>query len=126
MRFFPFHYLPLSLHFGFCLKIKERRLLVPTKTFVIDTNVLLHDPEAITKFPRHIIVIPVSVLEELDKMKRLPNELGKNSRAVFRFLDSLNTLKTGDLHQGVQLSNESIVRIHLEIKADYKATFGLS
>lgn len=96
------------------------------KTFVLDTNVLLHDPEAITKFPRHIIVIPVSVLEELDKMKRLPNELGKNSRAVFRFLDSLNTLNTGDLHQGVQLSNESIVRIHLEIKAEYKSSFGLS
>lgn len=54
------------------------------KTFVIDTNVLLHDPEAITKFPQNDVVIPVTVLEELDKMKRLPNDLGKNSRAVFR------------------------------------------
>jgi PhoH-like ATPase len=72
------------------------------KTFVVDTNVLLHDPECLTKFPRHNVVVPVVVLEELDKMKRLPSDLGKNARAVFRFLDSLNTLGTGDLHKGVQ------------------------
>ena len=59
-------------------------------------------------------------------MKRLPNDLGKNSRAVFRFLDSLNTLQTGDLHQGVQLNNDSTVRILLEIKTDYRTPFGLS
>lgn len=96
------------------------------KTFVIDTNVLLHDPEAITKFPRQQIVIPVTVLEELDKMKRLPNELGKNSRAVFRYLDSLNTIGTGDLHKGVFLPNESTVRIQLEIKTDHVYDFALS
>lgn len=88
------------------------------KTFVIDTNVLLHDPEAILNFPKSNIIIPVIVLEELDKMKRLPNDLGKNSRAVFRFLDSLNTLGTGDLHHGVKLENESIIRIQLEYKTD--------
>lgn len=90
------------------------------KTFVIDTNVLLHDPECITKFPRHDLVIPVTVLEELDKMKRLPSDLGRNSRAVFRFLDSLTTIGTGDLHQGVKLDNESSVRILLEMKTDSK------
>jgi PhoH-like ATPase len=96
------------------------------KTFVIDTNVLLHDPESITKFPRHRVVIPLTVLEELDKMKRLPNELGKNSRAVFRFLDSLNSFGSGDLHQGVTLDNGSIVRIQLEIKADSTYNFALT
>lgn len=49
------------------------------KTFVIDTNVLLHDPNALLNFPRHHVLIPVAVLEELDKMKRLPNDLGKNA-----------------------------------------------
>ncbi len=97
-----------------------------TTTFVIDTNVLLHDPEAIAKFPRHRVVIPVTVLEELDKMKRLPNDLGKNARAVFRFLDSLNTLGTGDLHKGVSLPNESTIRIQLEIKTDNAYHFSLS
>lgn len=96
------------------------------KTFVIDTNVLLHDPEAITKFPRSHVMIPVTVLEELDKMKRLPNELGKNSRAVFRFLSSLHKLGTGDLHNGVILENESVIKIQLEIKTNYPQEFGLA
>lgn len=99
---------------------------MPTKTFVLDTNVLLHDPEAITKFPRHIVVIPVTVLEELDKMKRLPNELGKNSRAVFRFLDSIATVGTGDLHKGVSLPNGSVIRIQLEIKSELPYDFALT
>jgi PhoH-like ATPase len=88
------------------------------KTFVIDTNVLLHDPESIVKFPRSEVMIPVSVLEELDTMKRLPNELGKNSRAAFRFLDSLHTLGEGNLHTGVKLPNNSKIRILLEFKVD--------
>ena len=53
------------------------------KTFVIDTNVLLHDPEALLKFERNEVVIPVTVLEELDKMKRLPGELGNELRVAF-------------------------------------------
>lgn len=96
------------------------------KTFVIDTNVLLHDPEAITKFPRSSVVIPVTVLEELDKMKRFPNDLGKNARAVFRFLDSLHGLGQGNLHGGVSLPNGSNVRIQLEIKTNYSHEFALS
>ncbi|MFA6914996.1 MAG: PhoH family protein [Parachlamydiales bacterium] len=89
------------------------------KTFVLDTNVLLHDPESITKFPRHQIVIPVTVLEELDKLKRSPNELGRNARAVFRFLDSLQTLGTGNLHTGVRLPNNSLIRIKMEAHHEY-------
>lgn len=96
------------------------------KTFVLDTNVLLHDPECIVKFPRNNVVIPVAVLEELDTMKRLPNDLGRNSRAVIRYLDSLKNLGEGNLHKGVVLENEATVRIQLEIKADIKYHFALS
>lgn len=96
------------------------------KTFVLDTNVLLHDPEALLKFPRNNVVIPVVVLEELDKMKRLPSDLGKNARAAFRFLDSLNTLGTGDLHKGVNLDNGSTLRIQLEIKTDFASSLSLA
>lgn len=96
------------------------------KTFVLDTNVLLTDPEAITKFPRNNVVIPVTVLEEMDKMKRLPSDLGRNARAAFRSLDSLNKLGKGDLHSGVQLENETTVRIQLEIKSDSTYNFALS
>lgn len=95
------------------------------KIFVIDTNVLLHDPEALMKFPRHHIVIPVTVLEELDTMKKLPNDLGKNSRAVFRFLDSLATLGKGNLHKGVTMENGSTIRVGLEMKTDYNSSFSL-
>lgn len=96
------------------------------KTFVIDTNVLLHDPESIFKFPRHNVIIPVPVLEELDNMKRLPNDLGRNSRAVFRLLDSMHTMGKGDFNRGVLLDNESMIRIQLEVKADFPFNLTLS
>ena len=89
------------------------------KTFVLDTNVLLHDPESITKFPKSKIVIPLTVLEELDKMKRLHNELGKNARAVFRFLDALAIQGEGDLHNGVKMENDSTIRIYILPKKDH-------
>ncbi len=96
------------------------------KTFVIDTNVLLHDPEAITKFPRHHVVIPVTVLEELDKMKRLPSDLGRNSRMALRNLDSLTKVGQGSLHKGVTLENGTTIRIQLEIKTDYHSSISLT
>jgi PhoH-like ATPase len=99
---------------------------VTKKFFVLDTNVLLHDPEAVLKFPRNNVIIPLTVLEELDKMKRLQNELGRNSRSVFRLLDSLNELGAGDLHTGVLLENEGTIRVQIEIKTDYAASFALS
>ncbi len=94
------------------------------KAFVLDTNVLLYDPEAIVKFPRHEVIIPVSVLEELDKLKRLPSEVGKNSRAVIRFLDKLREQGKGSLHQeGIPLDNDSILRLQIQIKTDYDPNF---
>lgn len=88
------------------------------KTFVVDTNVLLYDPESITKFGHNDVAIPVTVLEELDKMKRLPNDLGRNARAVFRFLDGLREMGVGDLHKGVNLNSGSNIRILLEHKTN--------
>ncbi len=96
------------------------------KIFVIDTNVLLHDPEAISKFPDQTIVLPVTVLEELDKLKRLPNEIGKNSRSVIRYLDSLKSTGQGDMHQGVKLPNGSTVRIQIEIKKNFHESFSIT
>jgi PhoH-like ATPase len=50
------------------------------KTFVLDANVLLHDPETIKQFHDNDVLIPLIALEKLDTMKRLPSELGKNPR----------------------------------------------
>ncbi len=96
-----------------------------SKTFVIDTNVLLHDPESMVKFPRNQVVIPIAVLEELDKLKRFP-DLGKNSREVIRQLDSLKKIGTGNLHTGVKLENGATIRILLEMKTDFKYNFSLT
>ncbi len=95
------------------------------KTFVIDTNVLLHDPDAINKFKENDVVIPLAVLEELDGMKRFSDELGKNARQVIRFIDSLKARNAGALHTGVQIDNGITVRIHIETKAMEKRNFPL-
>lgn len=96
------------------------------KSFVVDTNVLLHDPEAPTQFGNNDVVIPLSVLEELDAMKRFRDELSKNARIVLGFFDSLKKLGSGDLHQGVTLKNGSRIRIQLEVKTNYSANFSLA
>lgn len=84
------------------------------KTFIVDTNVLLYDPEAIFRFGDNFVVIPVTVLEELDKLKRVPGDLGKNSRAVVRILDSLKGRGEGTLHTGVSIIGGSTIRVIAE------------
>ncbi|MEX1013294.1 MAG: PhoH family protein [Waddliaceae bacterium] len=96
------------------------------KTFVLDANVLLHDPKAITNFHNNQVVIPLTVIEELEKMKRLPNELGKNSRAIFRFLDDLVQNGTGNLHEGIKLPKGGTVRVELQLKKGYDGDFSLT
>jgi len=73
------------------------------KTFVLDTNVLLHSAQSLTSFQENRVVIPMTVIEELDKFKKNQDELGRNSREVVRRLDSLR--KKGNLSQGVPLDN---------------------
>lgn len=69
------------------------------KTFVLDTNVLLHDPAALTRFEDNAIVIPIEVVEEIDRFKRDPAEKGRNARQVSRLLDDLRA--HGNLADGV-------------------------
>ena len=57
-----------------------------SKIFVLDTNVLLHDPQCLHKFEDNTIAIPVEVLEELDKKKSAPGELGFSARKIHRDL----------------------------------------
>jgi PhoH-like ATPase len=72
------------------------------KNFIIDTNVLLQDPNAIYNFEEHTVIIPIGVIEELDKKKTNPDDLGFNSRTVSRQLDEFR--KRGDLRAGVPIS----------------------
>lgn len=80
------------------------------KTFVIDTNVLLYDPHSLKVFADNEVVIPLSVLDELDAAKNRLDEIGRNARLAIRMLDDLR--KSGSLSEGVKL-NDSIVRVEL-------------
>lgn len=78
------------------------------KTFVIDTNVLIHKPDAILSFRDNEVVIPLWVLEELDHLKTYSDERGRNARAAIRLLDELS--KHGNLNEGVKMENGSILK----------------
>ncbi|MES9848488.1 MAG: PIN domain-containing protein, partial [Candidatus Thiodiazotropha sp.] len=60
-----------------------------TRLFVLDTNVLMHDPSALFRFKEHDIYLPMVVLEELDKGKKGMSEVARNVRQTSRFLDEL-------------------------------------
>lgn len=79
------------------------------KTYIIDTNVLLHDPNAMETFHNSHVVLPLPVLEELDDLKRNTDERGKNARQVIRFIDSLK--RKGNLNQGVDFQNGITIQI---------------
>ncbi|MEN9843017.1 MAG: hypothetical protein RLZZ612_846 [Pseudomonadota bacterium] len=77
----------------------------PTKLFVLDTNVLLHDPTSLFRFEEHDVYLPMIVLEELDGHKKGMTEVARNGRQVSRTLDALAAaLPQGDMTQGLPLS----------------------
>jgi PhoH-like ATPase len=93
------------------------------KTYVLDTNVLLHDPEAILAFREHQVVLPFAVIEEIDNQKRRQDEIGRNAREVSRKLDNLRT--AGHLAEGVILPNGGKLRIELNHEEVIPAPPGL-
>ena len=86
------------------------------KTFVLDTNVLLHNAEAINVFADNKVVLPIEVLEELDEFKKDTDEKGRNARQVIRMLDRLK--RKGKLGKGVPLDNGGVLQIISD--KDYK------
>lgn len=79
------------------------------KNYIIDTNILLQDPDAIFNFDKNVIIIPIGVIEELDTFKKDPGELGRNSRQASRTLDMFRL--AGDLRSGVEMENGGIIRV---------------
>ncbi len=82
-----------------------------TKTFVLDTNVLIHNPRSIESFADNRVVIPIGVIEELDNFKKYHDERGRSAREVGRALDNLR--KKGKLQEGVALPNGGQLRIEI-------------
>ena len=79
------------------------------KTFVFDTSVLIHNTNSYKNFSDSEIIIPIAVLEELDKLKKFSNEVGRNARVVIKTFDELSS--NDDITKGVQLNNNSIIKI---------------
>ena len=77
------------------------------RLFVLDTNVLMHDPTALFRFQEHDIYLPMVVLEELDNNKKGHSEVARNARQTSRFLDEL-MVGIDNINEGIPLNNSSI------------------
>ena len=78
------------------------------RLFVLDTNVLMHDPTALFRFQEHDIFLPMVVLEELDHSKKGVSEVARNVRQVSRFMDDLiSAADANAIHAGVPLSSNT-------------------
>jgi PhoH-like ATPase len=86
------------------------------KNYILDTNVLLHDPNSLLRFKDNCVLIPIEVIEEIDRFKRESSELGQNARTVSRNLDALR--QKGHLNKGVKLDNGGRLRILVHDQSD--------
>ncbi len=82
------------------------------KNYLLDTNVLLHDPNSLISFQDNNVLIPIEVIEEIDRFKRESNELGRNARTVSRMLDGWRA--QGHLGNGISLPGGGTLRILFE------------
>jgi PhoH-like ATPase len=92
------------------------------KTFVLDTNVLLHNPNAIFMFTDNDVVIPFDVIEELDKFKGSTDDLGRNARTIIRHLDRLR--ENGNLADGIPIG-QGLGNLRIILEEDQKLCPGL-
>lgn len=82
------------------------------KTFILDTSVLLYDKNSIHSFPGNDVVIPLIVLDELDRKKEAPGLLGESARYINRYLDDLR--QKGDLNKGAKIDGNQTIRVELD------------
>ena len=89
------------------------------KTFVLDTNVLLHDPQALFSFEDNDLIIPMTVIEEIDRFKKELSETGRNARQFSRIMDGLRA--KAKLVEGVELETGGHLRVDLYTEEHLKA-----
>jgi len=92
-----------------------------TKLFVLDTNVLMHDPTSLFRFQEHDVYLPMATLEELDSNKKGMSEVARNARQASRFLDEIVSKAVQDISAGIPLVNagakEATGRLFLQTEA---------
>lgn len=103
-----------------------RFLMIDKKFYVLDTNVLVEDPESIFSFKDAFLGIPITVLEELDRIKVENSGRGASARLITRHLDQLAS--KGSLADGVELDNGSMIKILFEGSRNHAAdlAFGIA
>ena len=87
------------------------------KTYILDTSVLVDNPKILENLPNSEIILPINVVEELDKLKKFKDEIGKNARMAVRKLDQLSQDK--DLNAGIQLKNKSVIKVESSFDKSY-------
>jgi PhoH-like ATPase len=85
-------------------KPREKARTSASKLFVLDTNVLMHDPTSLFRFEEHDIFLPMQTLEELDNNKRGLSEVARNARQASRFLDDIVSRATGRIEAGIPIA----------------------
>ena len=91
-----------------------------SKLFVLDTNVLMHDPTSLFRFEEHDIFLPMATLEELDAAKKGMSEVSRNARQASRFLDEMLARTAGDMAEGIVLDTggkDCTGRLYLQTEA---------
>jgi len=86
---------------------KARTEARQTKLFVLDTNVLMHDPTSVYRFEEHDVFLPIMTLEELDNNKKGMSEIARNARQVTRTLDEIVTSLSDGIEDGIELYGPS-------------------
>jgi PhoH-like ATPase len=81
------------------------------KSFILDTSVLLYDKDSIHSFPENDVIIPLVVLDEVDRFKEKSGILGEYARYVNRYLDDLRD--RGSLHEGISLASGQTIRVEI-------------
>ena len=94
------------------------------KTFVLDTNVILHNPHSLVSFGDNVVLLPIEVLEELDRFKRNHDEKGRNARIAIRMLDEFR--QKGEPGEGYPLDNGGILKITTGLDHEKAPEIGLS
>jgi PhoH-like ATPase len=83
---------------------REKARSLATKLFVLDTNVLMHDPTSLFRFEEHDVFLPMQTLEELDNHKKGLSEVARNARQASRFLDEIVSRATGKIESGIPIA----------------------
>jgi len=86
------------------------------KNYILDTNVLLHDPNSLLNFQENSVLVPIEVIEEIDRFKRESSDLGQNARTVSRMLDGFRG--EGSLSEGVKLPNGGKLQVAFQKNGD--------